>query len=75
MIDPRIPAEYKSIEAHIRRAHIERSMVMGRMFAYAADALWNGVSRTARAVANGFSAARDARTVEADALLNRLVVR
>ena len=75
MKDPRIPAEYRSIEEHIRRAHVERSMVMGRLFAHAADALWNSVSRMARAVVTGFSAARDARTVEADALLNRLVIR
>jgi hypothetical protein len=71
----RIPPEYKSIEEHIRRAHIERAAVLGELFARIADASWIGLSRIARAVVTGFSAARDARTVEADALLNRLVIR
>ena len=70
-----IPAEYKNIEEHIRRAHVERAAMLGKLFAYMADASWNGVSRMLRAVFTGFSAARDARTVEADALLNRLVIR
>ena len=70
-----IPVEYKNIEEHIRRAHVERAAMLGKVFAYLAHASWNGVSRMSRAVFTGFSAARDARTVEADALLNRLVTR
>lgn len=74
-MDTRIPAEYCSIEEHIRRAHVERAALLGQLIGNAANALWNGVSGTARAVFGGLSAARDARTVEADVLLDRIVMR
>jgi hypothetical protein len=70
-----IPPEYRSIEEHIRRAQIQRSMAVGKLFGEAADALIRGAARMMRAMARGITAARDARTVEADVLLNRIVIR
>jgi hypothetical protein len=71
----RIPPEYLAIEEHIRRARIERAAMLGKVFASIAHASWNGVSRAARAVFGSLSAARNARTIEADVLLNRIVMR
>lgn len=74
-MDTRLPVEYSSIEEHIRRAHVERAAVLGKLIGNAAEALWNGVSRAARAVFGSLSAARGARTVKADVLLDRIVMR
>jgi hypothetical protein len=65
------PAGYEAIEAHIRRAHIQRSVALAQIFAAAADSLGRGVRRLARDVAASFNRTRPALTVEADALLGR----
>jgi hypothetical protein len=71
MKDRILPEDYESIEAHIRRARLERSVAMAKIFADGADALGRGVSRVVGSVLSSFSGARDARTIEADALLRR----
>ena len=66
-----IPAGYESIQEHIQRARIERSVVLAQLFADAAESLGRGVSRLASDVVASFSRTRPALTVEADALLGR----
>jgi hypothetical protein len=68
-------SDYPGIEAHIRRARIERSVVMAKMFADGADALGRGVSRVVGSVLGGFANAVNARTVEADAFMRRSMTR
>ena len=70
-----IPAEYESIEAHIRRARIERSVVVAQLLADGGVALGRGVARLARALLGGVGAACDARSVESHALMHRMVIR
>ena len=70
-----IHPDFRDIEAHIRRARLERSVAMARMFADGADALGRGVSRVVGSVLGSFANARTARTIEADALLRRSVPR
>lgn len=66
-----LPSDYASIEAHIRKARLERSVAMAKVFADGSDALGRGLSRVVGAVLGSFSNARDAHTIEADALLKR----
>lgn len=75
MEERNIPIDYETIEAHIRRAHLERSVAMASMFADGADALGRGVSRVVGAVLGSFANARDAHTIEAAALTKRTIVR
>ena len=75
MSTPRIPTDYSTIEAHIRRARLERSVATAKVFADGADALTRGVNRVVTSILGGLSHARDAHTVEADALFKRTVVR
>jgi hypothetical protein len=70
--------EYAAIQQHIRRANLQRSVETARILADAANALGHGVAsaaRFARAVLASMSQARHARTIEADALLGRNVLR
>ena len=71
MEERKVPTDYESIEAHIRRARIERSVAMAQVFADGADALGRGISRVVGSVLTGFSNARDAATIEADVLMKR----
>jgi hypothetical protein len=75
MKDRNLPSEYASIEAHIRRAQVERSVVLGRLFAEGALALGRGVRGALHAILYSVSLARDARTVEAQALFPRTIHR
>ena len=65
--------DYTSIQAHIRRAHIERSVAMAQVFADGADALGRGIGRVVSSILGSFSHARAANTIEAAALTNRKV--
>lgn len=69
------PPGYESIEAHIRRARLERSVAMAKVFADGADALGRGISRVVGSVLGSFSNARDAATIEAEVLMRRSSVR
>ena len=75
MEERRIPSDYESIEAHIRRARIERSVAMAQVFANGSDALGRGIGRVVAAVIGSFSNARDAHTIEAEALTRRTILR
>ena len=66
-----LPPGYESIEAQIRRARAERSVIMGQAFADGVDALCRAVSRVSGAILTSFSNARDAATIEADVLMKR----
>lgn len=66
-----LPSDFASIEAHIRRARLERSVTMAKMFADGSDALGRGLSRVVGSVLGSFANARDAHTIEAEALVNR----
>jgi hypothetical protein len=68
-------ADFRDIEAHIRRARLERSVAMAKVVADGADALGRGVSRVVGAVLGSFASARDARAIEADAFLRRSLSR
>jgi hypothetical protein len=70
-----IPSEYANIEAHIRKARLERSVAMAKVFADGADALGRGISRVVGSVLTSFSDARDAATIEADVLMKRSSIR
>ncbi len=65
------PTDYETIEALIRRARLERSVAMAKMFADGTDALGRGISRVVGSVLTSFSNARDAATIEADVLMRR----
>ncbi len=75
MDERNIPTDYESIEAHIRRARLERSVAMARMFADGTDALGRGISRVVGSVLHSFADARDAATIEADVLMKRSSIR
>ena len=66
-----LPTEYASIEAHIRRARLERSVAVAKLFADGSDALARGISRVVGSVLGSFANAREAHTIEAEALLKR----
>jgi len=66
-----LPPGYESIEAQIRRARAERSVIMGQAFADGVDALYRAVSRICNAILTSFGNARDAATIEADVLMKR----
>ena len=75
MEERNIPVDYESVEAHIRRARLERSVAMAKVFADGADALGRGISRVVGSVLTSFSNARDAATIEADVLMKRSSIR
>lgn len=65
--------DFAVIEAHIRRARLERSVVLGQ---YIADfAKWLGASARSLATVmqRGYEAECDRRAIEADAFLRRSV--
>lgn len=68
-----LPSDFASIEAHIRRARLERSVTMAKMFADGSDALGRGLSRVVGSVLGSFANARDAHTIEAEALVKRSI--
>lgn len=67
--------EYTAIEAHIRAARIERSVVVAEILAEAVQAVTNFVKGLGRTLAKGLDAECDRRAVEADAFLKRSVPR
>ena len=67
--------EYATIEEHIRRARIERSVAVSRALVGAGEALVRGLKRLASAFGTNLEAERDRRAVEADAFLRRSVPR
>ncbi len=74
MKDRKPANDYSAIEDQIRRAHLERSVELGRIFADAAHAIGRAaasVLRFVRVVLGSMGDARHARMIEADALVGR----
>jgi hypothetical protein len=67
--------DYAVIEEQIRRARIERSVVVSQYVVNAGEAIVRGIKRLATAVGRGLEAERDRRAVESDAFLKRSVPR
>jgi hypothetical protein len=65
--------EFASLEAHIRRARIERSVAVAQSIATAGEAIGRGLRRFADVMGRGFDAERDRRAIEADSFLKRSV--
>ena len=78
MRNPAIPIEYESVEHYIRAARLERAVILGHIFADAAvatGAALRAFAQLAGTVLQSIAHARHARSVEADALLGRTIVR
>lgn len=67
--------EYAVIEEHIRRARIERSVVVSHALLASGVSIVRGLRKLASSLGNGIEAERDRRAVEADAFLKRSVPR
>lgn len=67
--------EYAAIEAHIRRARIERSVAISHALVAAGESIVRGLKRLAASLGKGIEAERDRRAVESDAFLKRSVPR
>lgn len=67
--------EYALIEAHIRKARIERSVAVSHALVSAGEAIFAAARRVAASFGKQLEAERDRRAVEADAFLRRSVPR
>lgn len=67
--------EYAVIEAHIRKARIERAVAVSHYLVDAGQAIARGLKRLATSVGRGLEAERDRRAIESDAFLKRSVPR
>jgi hypothetical protein len=67
--------EYAVIEAHIRRARIERSVAVAHALVGAFEATVRGARRLAASLGRNLEAERDRRAIESDAFLKRSVPR
>jgi len=47
--------DYAAIEEHIRRARIERSVVLAQLLANAIDGAWKGLTRVGEAIRRTYS--------------------
>lgn len=65
--------DYADIEAHVKRARIERSLALSQAFADAAEAFTRGLRRVAKAFSSQPHAENDRRFVESDTFLKRWV--
>ena len=63
--------EYTSIEAHIRRAHAERSIAVAHMIASAVEAAARGLKRVGNVFTKGVEAERNLHALEVDALFRK----
>jgi hypothetical protein len=63
--------EYASVEEHIRRAHLERSVAIAHMIAVAADKAIRGVERLVASLGDSLQAEHERRLIEADTFLRR----
>ena len=67
--------DYAVIEEQIRRARVERAVVVSQYLVNAGDAIVRGIKRLATGLGRGLEAERDRRAVESDAFLKRSVPR
>jgi hypothetical protein len=67
--------DFATVEGHIRRARLERSLAVSQALVNAGEAIGRGLRRAADALGRGLDAERDRRAIEADAFLKRSVPR
>lgn len=67
--------DYAAIEAHIRHARAERSVVIAAGLTSAILWIARGLKRVAQATGSGIAAERERRAIDADAFLKRSVPR
>jgi hypothetical protein len=67
--------EYASVEEHIRKAQLERSVAIATWISDLVVGVGKGIKRLVAATGNGVAAERDRRAIEADAFLKRSVPR
>ena len=66
---------YSAIEAHIRTARIERSVVIAEILASAIQSVMNGLKKLGAALSRNLDAEVDRRAIEADAFVKRSIPR
>ena len=67
--------DFRTLESHIRRARIERSVAVAQSLVAVGETLGRALRGLYEAVGRGLEAERDRRAVEADAFLKRSVPR
>jgi len=67
--------DFRTIEAHIRRARVERSAAVAQSIVAAGEAIGRALRALFAAVGRGLEAERDRRAIEADVFLKRSVPR
>ena len=67
--------DFATLQSHIRRARIERSVAVSQAIVDAGQAIGRGLRRVADAFGRGLEAERDRRAIEADTFLKRSVPR
>jgi hypothetical protein len=65
--------DFATVEEHIRRARVERSVAIASMLSTLIVKAINGTKRLAEAASEGLAADRDNRAIEADAFVKRWV--
>jgi hypothetical protein len=63
--------EYRAIEAHIRRAHAERSIAIAHLIATAVASSVRGIKRLGNMFTLGLEAERSRHALEVDALFRK----
>ena len=63
--------EYTAIEAHIRRAHAERSVYLAHLIASAVESTIRGIKSLGSMFTTGIQAERNLHALEVDALFKR----
>lgn len=65
--------DFVAIEAHIKRAHAERSLAVAQFFANSLFSIGRGLRKLGDSMGKGLAIERDRRAVEADSFLKRWV--
>ncbi|HEX4779406.1 MAG TPA: hypothetical protein VH301_01550 [Usitatibacter sp.] len=63
--------EFIPVEAHVRRAHLERAAHIGHLFGVATERILKALKHAAIAFGDGLAAERERRAIEADVFLRR----
>jgi hypothetical protein len=67
--------DFKSIEAHIRKARLERTVAVSQALVNLGEAFGRGLKKLVASLNAGYQGERDRRAIEADAFLKRSVPR
>jgi hypothetical protein len=65
--------EFAAVEAHVRRAHAERSVAISHALVSAGGTFVRGMKKLFASLGQGYLEERDRRAIEADAFLKRSV--